>query len=462
MCASREGKIRWTLAVPLLIVSLLVVSPTALAAGSPGAISGTVTSACLCEDFAPLKNIEVTVYEASASELPVGFATTNAKGEYTVEGLAAGFYKVEFSPEFESGLNFVTQFYKEKSSLATAEEVEVVEGKTKEGIDAELQVGAKIEGTVTDASTHAALPYIEVTALGADKIPAAFAITNATGQYTIAGLANGSYAVRFTSGHYITQYFNDQPSFASANTLTVVQEKTATGINAALVPKEPVNTVAPVVSGAPAVGHALSCSSGTWTGSPTLAYTYAWLRAGSPIAGASASTYVVQQADQGKGIACKVTATNRYGSSHAVSNTLTVPAAPVAPLKLPPPPEVVPLASKIAVSEGSARVPLLCANANCTGTIELIERIVRKRHRGGKTISSRETLVLGKGLYALLAGHSATIDVDLTAAGRHALARARHHRLRAGMYVSAIGGATVRAAVVLSEITPHKHRRGHR
>jgi hypothetical protein len=74
----------------------------------------------------------------------------------------------------------------------------------------------------------------------------------------------------------------------------------------------PVNTAAPSLTGTPIVGATLRCSSGSWSGNPS-SYAYAWLRDGAPIAGQSASSYVVQSADWGRSLACEVTATNSGG-----------------------------------------------------------------------------------------------------------------------------------------------------
>ncbi len=89
----------------------------------------------------------------------------------------------------------------------------------------------------------------------------------------------------------------------------------------------PANTSAPVASGTPAPGQALSCSNGSWTGYPPPTFTYQWLRDGTPIGGATTSAYVVQATDQGHGLTCQVTATNSAGSESATSNTLQVPPA---------------------------------------------------------------------------------------------------------------------------------------
>jgi hypothetical protein len=433
-------------------VALLILAPTALAVESTGKISGTVTEAMSKKG---LGNIEVTVYEASGKESPVGFATTEANGVYTtVEGLPEGEYKVEFSG-FESNQNFITQFYENQSSLAAAKHVKVITGKTTEKIDAEMQVGGEISGTVTDAVTHAAVPNVVIFALGAGEILDGFAATNGSGQYTMVGLATNSYKIEFLSGKYVTQYYNEQPSFASANPASVMQGSTALGINAMLMPKAPINTVAPVASGTPAVGQTLSCTSGSWTGTPRPTFAYSWLRDGVAIAGATGTTYVVQAADQGNGLTCKVTATNKSGSVAALSNTLIVPVPPPPP---PPKPLLTLLSSKVVVSSGSARVPISCANSTCAGTIELTEQVVfRPRHGRLK----KKTLVLGKSSYALAVGHSATILVHLTGAVKNVLAVAKHHRLPAKVSVTVIGGATVSRSILLSE-KPKKHKRRHR
>jgi hypothetical protein len=90
----------------------------------------------------------------------------------------------------------------------------------------------------------------------------------------------------------------------------------------------PENTDGPMVSGTPAVGEALTCSDGTWTGEPPLTFTEKWLRDGTPISDATGSRYQVQVADMGEGLSCEVTATNSAGHKSAISNTLQVPQAP--------------------------------------------------------------------------------------------------------------------------------------
>jgi len=83
----------------------------------------------------------------------------------------------------------------------------------------------------------------------------------------------------------------------------------------------PSNSVAPALSGTAQEGQTLTCSTGTWSGSPT--YTYQWKRNGSNIGSATNSTYTLVTADVGQSIKCTVTATNFIGSATADSNTVT-------------------------------------------------------------------------------------------------------------------------------------------
>ena len=106
----------------------------------------------------------------------------------------------------------------------------------------------------------------------------------------------------------------------------------------------PVNTAAPVVTGAAVVGQMLATSGGDWTGSPTLRLQ--WRRCDvnggscSDIDRASGSTYTVQSADVGSTIEVAVTADNDGGSASATSPPTAVAVANSPPPPPPPPPPV--------------------------------------------------------------------------------------------------------------------------
>jgi hypothetical protein len=81
----------------------------------------------------------------------------------------------------------------------------------------------------------------------------------------------------------------------------------------------------PEVSGIPAVGNALTCSPGTWSGNPAPTYTFQWLLNGTAIASATATVFTVTTTDLGLDLACRVTATNHEGSGSATSKPVHVP-----------------------------------------------------------------------------------------------------------------------------------------
>ncbi len=199
-----------------------------------GKISGTVTDK---ENGAKLAGICVSASGADGG----GSAQTASDGTYTVRGLDAGPYKVQFSDC--AGTNYLSQYYNGKDSFQSADPVSVATGATTSGIDAKMAQGGKISGTVTDtASPGNPLSNICV---GAYQIGASggfggfygFAQTDASGHYTITGLHSGGYGVGFSdcsTGAYVGQYYNNKPDYSSADRVAVTQGQTAANINARL------------------------------------------------------------------------------------------------------------------------------------------------------------------------------------------------------------------------------------
>jgi hypothetical protein len=95
------------------------------------------------------------------------------------------------------------------------------------------------------------------------------------------------------------------------------------GVVNPIVPIFPANTIAPVISGATALGSVLSSTTGTWTGIPTPTFAYQWRRGVTNITGATNSTYTLVVGDSAQNITCVVTATNTLGSANSTSNVIT-------------------------------------------------------------------------------------------------------------------------------------------
>jgi hypothetical protein len=81
----------------------------------------------------------------------------------------------------------------------------------------------------------------------------------------------------------------------------------------------PYNTVVPTITGTAEVGETLTAVAGTWFGDATITYTHQWRRNGVAIVGATASTYLIVAADEGKTISVIVTGKNNAGQNIATS-----------------------------------------------------------------------------------------------------------------------------------------------
>lgn len=178
------------------------------------------------------------------------------------------------------------------------------------------------------------------------------------------GSGNGVYSniSGSTAGSYTTALIdrgcNIRAVVTATNTGGVVTAN-SNSLGPVVAPAIPANTVAPAITGTATVTHTLTVSTGSWTNTPT-SYAYQWQRddmgSGLPnaIAGATASTYVLQGADDGSHITCTVTGINANGSGLANSNQVGIilqPSAPVnlsAPFLLTPSP-IVGLACTVAV-----------------------------------------------------------------------------------------------------------------
>ena len=112
---------------------------------------------------------------------------------YTINGVPAGSYRVEFDP---CGANFLPEYFNNKPDFDSADPVAVTAGQNDPHIDAQLAAAGSISGNVTGPSNQN-LQNICVTAYVDEFDSVGFAQTNASGNYTIDGLPAGNYKVEF-------------------------------------------------------------------------------------------------------------------------------------------------------------------------------------------------------------------------------------------------------------------------
>lgn len=152
------------------------------------------------------------------------------------------------------------------------------------------------------------------------------------------------------SGSFVKAFVTSKVAVGASTTLTATLSPTpvdgwsasAVAVKAAVNQAQPVNSVAPAVSGTAMVGATLTMDNGTWSNvDGATVYTRQWytITPGSPpstvpIAGATAATYLISNNDIGRYLFGVVTATTTAGAASAASN-VTVPVAAAAPT-LPP------------------------------------------------------------------------------------------------------------------------------
>lgn len=169
---------------------------------------------------------------------------TDAEGDYRLNGLRElPNFQVEFASRGE--FNYQDQWYDEKSVFSEFNAVAAGgPGSVTEGIDAALQPGAEIQGTLYEVGTHLPLANVRVSALSLDSDrenplePVRVATTDAAGHYALRGLSAGEYVVGFSyerfeseADDYSTQWYRGTTELAAATHLTVVPPQVLTGID---------------------------------------------------------------------------------------------------------------------------------------------------------------------------------------------------------------------------------------
>lgn len=183
-----------------------------------GSISGTVSNS----SGHGLAGICVVATEVS--RVGFGSGTTKSNGTYTMTNLSAGTYIVEFL-SCGGTTSYVTQWYKDEGSSATATAVDVGAGDTP-GINAKMIEAGSISGIVKSAGGAGLSDFCALAdGLGTASGSTGTALTGSNGGYTITGLAPGSFAVEFENcgpnGNWAPQWYRGQAQYTTSTAVPV-------------------------------------------------------------------------------------------------------------------------------------------------------------------------------------------------------------------------------------------------
>lgn len=179
---------------------------------------------------------------ASGSWLLIANAITNSSGAYTIVGLPAGDYRVKFS---DSSLyvppRYVSEYYDNKLTIETAQDVSVTAGVTTTGINAALGSYGSVKGNVKAYDGTTNLENITIDIYRYDTTYAtwdyfATGTTDASGNYEIFGLGTENVRVGFYDSfdQFASEFYNNQADLGSADDVAVALGYPTSNINAQL------------------------------------------------------------------------------------------------------------------------------------------------------------------------------------------------------------------------------------
>ncbi|MEW2430036.1 carboxypeptidase regulatory-like domain-containing protein [Micromonospora sp. NPDC047644] len=241
-----------------VVAALVLPGATPAQAAATGAVSGRLTTSA----GAPAAEVLVQIYPADDYE-SVGYTNTDADGNYTVDGLPAGSYRVGYFPWLRP-----EQYYHQKSQMSDAESVTVAAGATTT-VDEQLFDTGTINGRLVDAYGRPA-PSVSISANEIDTYGWAGALTDEDGRFTINALP-GRYRVSFNpiEGSYQTQYVPGKLDEDGASVFEVKADA-ATEVNETVLPVGSLTGRFTTASGAPLADAEVSITTansygGAWT-----------------------------------------------------------------------------------------------------------------------------------------------------------------------------------------------------
>ncbi|HOD99835.1 MAG TPA: carboxypeptidase regulatory-like domain-containing protein [Kiritimatiellia bacterium] len=216
------GVVLFTFIVPLLLCA----APPGMLNSGNAEISGKVTDL----KGTPLKDITVEVRQQSGQAWPVVKTNnTDAAGLYTVAGLGDGSYIVAFDDP--AGV-YAREIYENTFLVYNAHTVTVTAASPATDINASLALAGKISGTFTN-SAGSPLQFAYLVSFRKNGVgwqPMESTLSDAAGNYALAGLPAGIYRIFYT---YEGQegYYDNAPDLLTATDISIAAGQAVSNIN---------------------------------------------------------------------------------------------------------------------------------------------------------------------------------------------------------------------------------------
>lgn len=196
-----------------------------------GSIGGRVTDS----SGDGIKDVLVWIFNINGWGYYQKYVYTDDEGYYYVDGVPVGNIKVRFRPNISTSPpeNWAVEWYNDKNSYTEADEVTVVSNQTTWNIDAVLaDNGGRIEGRVENSNGQG-IGGVQVVAYDSTiQAQISFAYTDANGYYSVPRIPTCFVKLAFSTDDnklpYLSEFYNDSPSYAGAEPVSVVLGQTTT------------------------------------------------------------------------------------------------------------------------------------------------------------------------------------------------------------------------------------------
>lgn len=243
----------WTSATKIAVADGATVSNINATLSAGGHITGTVTAQSTGE---PLEGVRVIALAPPYGEEEIYETFSRVDGTYDIGGLPTNSYLVQFmdigqtDPSYERV--YLDEFYNGVTLMGSATAVSVTAPATRASINASMQVGNGISGTVTKSGSGDPIwlagweQGMQVGLYNAAEEEVMWTMADSEGHYRFGGVPDGTYKVKFFdwgwdavgdpgNQFYVTQWYNNKADFGAATAVTVATQDERTGINAAMV-----------------------------------------------------------------------------------------------------------------------------------------------------------------------------------------------------------------------------------